>query len=140
MALIAFDDPARPPTREELDAALGPGARLWAGLVAAVRHHAGEVTDERWVFGARHGWSMRLVGGERILVYMTPQAGQMMVGVVLGEKAIARAEAAGLASERTLEVVAEAPRYAEGRGIRLQVATDDDLATAIELARMKLGR
>ena len=119
---------------------LGPSARLWAELVAAVRHHAGEMTDERWVFGAKHGWSMRLVGRERILVYLTPQARQLMVGVVLGEKAIAKAEAAGLASERTLEVVAAAPRYAEGRGIRLQVVTDEDLATAIELARMKVGR
>jgi hypothetical protein len=140
MALIAFDDPAGPPTPEELGAMLGPGARLWAELVAAVRRHAGEMTAERWVFGAKHGWSMRLVLGERILVYLTPQAHQLMVGVVLGEKAIATAEAAGLASERTLEVVAGAPRYAEGRGIRLQVVTDEDLATAIELARVKLGR
>ncbi len=139
MALSAFDDPTSPPTPDELDALLGPCSRLWAELVAAVRRHAGGST-ETWVFGAKYGWSMRLVRRERNLLHLTPQAGRMLVGVALGEKAIARAEAAGLASGRTLEVVAAAPKYAEGRGVRFEVATDEDLAVAVELARIKLGR
>ena len=139
MALSAFDDPTRAPTPDELDSALGPAARLWPELIAAVRRDTGELT-ETWAFGAKSGWSMRLVQKERNLVHMTPQAGRMLVGVVLGEKAIARAEAAGLASARTLEVAAAAPRYAEGRGIRFEVETDEDLAVAMELARIKIGR
>ena len=139
MALSAFDDPTRAPTPDELDSALGPAARLWPGLIAAVHCDTGELT-ETWAFGAKSGWSMRLVQKERNLVHMTPQAGRMLVGVVLGEKAIARAEAAGLASARTLEVAAAAPRYAEGRGIRFEVETDEDLAVAMELARIKIGR
>jgi len=139
VALSAFDDPTRAPTPDELDSALGPAARLWPELIAAVRRDTGELT-ETWAFGAKSGWSMRLVQKERNLVHMTPQAGRMLVGVVLGEKAIARAEAAGLASARTLEVAAAAPRYAEGRGIRFEVETDEDLAVAMELARIKIGR
>jgi len=139
VALSAFDDPTRAPTAGELDTALGPAARLWAELIAAVRRDTGELT-ETWAFGAKSGWSMRLVQKERNLVHMTPQAGRMLVGVVLGEKAIARAEAAGLASARTLEVAAAAPRYAEGRGIRFPVETDEDLVVVMELARIKLGR
>ena len=139
MALSAFDDPTRAPTPDELDSALGPAARLWPELIAAVHCDTGELT-ETWAFGAKSGWSMRLVQKERNLVHMTPQAGRMLVGVVLGEKAIARAEAAGLASARTLEVAAAAPRYAEGRGIRFPVETDEDLVVVMELARIKLGR
>jgi len=139
VALSAFDDPARAPTPDEVDAALGHAARLWAELVAAVHRDTGELT-ETWAFGAKSGWSLRLVQKERNLVHMTPQAGRMLVGVVLGEKAIARAEAAGLASARTLEVAAAAPRYAEGRGIRFPVETDEDLVVVMELARIKLGR
>jgi hypothetical protein len=140
VALSAFDDPAQGPTPDELEPVLGPAARCWSDLIAEVRRHAGTI-EETWRFsGPKYGWSMRLVEGKRVIVYLTPQAGQVLVGVSLGEKAIAAAEAAGLASARTLEIVAAAPRYPEGRGVRTPVATGDDLAVAIELARIKLGR
>ena len=140
MAPSAFDDPTGPPTPEALAATLGAAAGLWAELIAAVRHHAGDLT-ETWVFGGpKHCWSLRLVQKERNLVHLTPLPGRMLVSVALGEKAIARAEAAGLASGRALGIVAAAPRYAEGRGVRFEVATEDDLVVAIELARIKLGR
>ena len=140
MALSAFVDATGPPTPAELDATLAAAARPWAELVAEVSRHAGDVTATWGFTSAKYGWSMRLVQGRRTLVYLTPQAGRMLVGVVLGEKAIAVAEAAGIMSGRTLEVVAAAPRYAEGRGVRFTVESDVDLEVALELARIKLGR
>jgi hypothetical protein len=140
MALSAFDDPAAPPTPEALAATLGPASPWWAALVEEVRATAGEVT-ERWAFsGPKNGWSMRVLRGDRVIAYLTPRAGSILVGVVLGEKAIAAATAAGTVSTRTLDVVAAAPRYAEGRGVRIAVETGDDLAVAKDLARIKLGR
>ena len=62
------------------------------------------------------------------MVHLMLQAGTFLVGVALGKKAIAAAEAAGIASVRTLEIVAAAPKYAEGRGVRYPVASDADLA------------
>ena len=140
VALSAFDDPARPPTEAELAAILGPVMPLWTELVADVARHAGDIVEAWHHGGARYGWSMRLVRKDRNLVYLTPQPGTFLVGVALGEKAIAAAKAAGIASEHTLEIVAAAPKYAEGRGVRYPVASDDDLAVARELARIKLAR
>ena len=141
MALSAFDDPATPPTPEALAAALGPATTArWAALLDDARVAAGAVT-ETWSFSSpKAGWSMRILRGDRVLAYVTPQAGSMLVGVVLGEKAIAAATAAGLASARTLAVIEAAPRYAEGRGVRTPVDTDDDLEVAKELVRVKLAR
>jgi hypothetical protein len=140
MALSSFADPARPPAPDALEAALGQAAPLWSAVVADVRDLAGDL-NETWSFsGARFGWSMRLVQRGRNLVYLTPREGCVLVGVALGAKAIAAAEAAGVVSVRTREIVAAAPTYAEGRGIRFEVATADDLAVARELARIKLGR
>lgn len=139
MALSAFDDPAHPPTADELETILGPAAPLWTELVADVRERAGTL-GETWGFsGSKYGWSMRLVRGTRNLLYLTPQAGVLLVGVALGDKAIATAEAAGLASARTIEVARAAPKYAEGRGVRLPVSSAEHLAIAKELARIKLG-
>ena len=140
MALSAFADPAVPPTPETLESMLGPAAPLWSGLGATLRRLAGDV-EEAWKHGGvKIGWSLRLVHDGRILVYLTPQAGQALVGVFLGEKAIVRAEAAGNLSARTREVIAAAPRYAEGRGVRIPMATPDDLSVASELVRIKIGR
>ena len=139
MALSAFDDPAHLPTPDELETMLGPAARLWKELVADVRRRGGSI-DETWGFsGAKHGWSMRLVRDTRNLLYLTPQAGALLLGAALGDKAIESADAAGLVSARTIEVARAAPKYAEGRGVRLPVTSDEDLAIAKELARIKLG-
>jgi hypothetical protein len=140
VALSAFDDPGTPPTPETLAATLGPAAAWRASLLDDIRTNAGEVT-EAWAFsGPRSGWSMKVLRGARVLAYLTPRAGSMLVGVVLGEKAIAAATAAGLASERTLEVIAAAPRYAEGRGVRITVESEADVIVAKELVRIKLLR
>ena len=139
MALSAFDNPDRPPTADELAAMLGPAAPCWTELVADVARHAGDLAETWHHGGPKYGWSMRLVRKDRNVVHLTPQAGTFLVGVALGEKAIAAAEAAGIASVRTLEIVAAAPKYAEGRGVRYPVASDADLAVVKELARIKLG-
>ena len=110
------------------------------GVVADVTRHADDLAETWRHGGAKYGWSMRLVRKDRNVAYLTPQAGTFLVGLALGEKAIAAAEAAGIASVRTLEIVAAAPKYAEGRGVRYPVASDADLAVAKELARIKLGR
>jgi hypothetical protein len=140
VALSAFDDPAAAPTADTLTEVLGEAAPWWRALVDDVRRNAGTVT-ETWSFGGtKSGWSMRLLKGDRVLVYLTPQDGRLLVGGVLGEKAIAAATTAGIASERTLAVIAAAPRYAEGRGVRITVESEADLPVAMELARTKLAR
>jgi hypothetical protein len=139
MALSAFTDPAAPPTPETLESMLGPAAPLWSDLCAILRGLVGDVVEAWNHGGAKVGWSMRLVHDGRILAYLTPQAGHALVGVVLGEKAIARAEASAGLSTPTREAIAAAPRYAEGRGVRIVMATADDLSVALELARIKVG-
>ena len=79
--------------------------------MADVARHAGDLAETWHHGGAKYGWSMRLVRKDRNLVHLTPQAGMFLVGVALGEKAIAAAEAAGIVSVRTLEIVAAAPEY-----------------------------
>jgi hypothetical protein len=139
MALGVFDDRSHPPTPAAVRRALGPTARLWTTLLATARALAGPVSEE-WNFaGAKFGWSMRVKRGDRILLYLTPQSGAFVVGVVLGDKAVEAARAAGTVSQAALTLVAGAPKYAEGRGVRVQVTSDDELLVAVDLAKMKIG-
>lgn len=133
-----MEDSSRPPKTADLEALLGGSAKLWYRVVDSMASRKPPI-KEVWHFaGDALGWSLRLMKGERIILYLTPQAGQFLVGVVLGEKAVAAAHAAGL-SQEILALIDGAPRYAEGRGIRLTVARTRDLATVESLARLKLG-
>ena len=70
---------------------------------------------------------------------MTPQLGHFMVGVVLGERAAKAAHEAGL-PDGVLALIDNAPAYAEGRGIRVPVTSEDDLAPVRQLVAIKLAR
>jgi len=137
MALSVFDDKSRCPELSALNDVLGEAAGLWHQLVSHVADHYAPIT-EQWNFsGAKYGWSMRLKRKERVVLYMTPQAGQFLVGVVLGETAAAAAHKSGL-PDSVLTLIDSAPRYAEGRGIRVAVGTADDLGAVQQLAALKM--
>ena len=138
MALSIFEDKRRPPSDDEVAAALKRTAPLWRDLQRRVAALAPGVVPE-WTFaGKTTGWGFRLSENGRVVIYMTPCDGHFLASVVLGEKSIARARAERLPG-RVDAVVAAAPRYAEGRGVRLIVRNRADVATAISLVGVKLG-
>jgi hypothetical protein len=138
MVLSAFPDKSSPPSPAELQKTLGPAATRWADLLSSVAVRHAPIT-EKWAFaGANFGWSLRLLRKDRILVYLTPQTGHFLMGVVLGEKAAALAQAPAVPAQARA-LVEQAPRYAEGRGIRLVVASPEDLRTAQVLVELKTG-
>jgi hypothetical protein len=138
MALSAFDDGTRQPTPDELAAVLGTAAAAWATLVRHIGERYPPIT-ELWSFaGAKWGWSLRLKRKDRVILYLTPQAGQFQLGVVLGEKAVAAARASGL-PEPVLALIDGAPRYAEGRGIRFAVTDEPGVQVGAQLAAIKMG-
>jgi hypothetical protein len=67
---------------------------------------------------------------------MTPQAGRFLLGLAVGERAIASAGTSLPARVRTL--IDQAPRYAEGRGIRFPITKKADVAAAGQLAALKM--
>lgn len=138
MALSAFAKAGIPPSPDDLAGTLGKSASLWTGFLEGATASAGTVRQV-WNFsGAKFGWSLRLMKGDRILAYVTPQEGRFLVGVVLGEKAIQAADPKRL-RPAARKLIDDAPRYAEGRGIRMTVAKRTDLAVALQLVALKTG-
>jgi uncharacterized protein DUF3788 len=138
VALSIFTDQRHPPSDSDLEAALGRSAPLWHDLKAQVEAIAAGA-DSQWKFAGRTiGWGFRLSRAARVVIYMTPCQGHFLASVVLGEKAIARARATRLTA-RVEALIDAAPRYAEGRGVRMTVTRRADLATALSLVRIKLA-
>jgi hypothetical protein len=137
MALSAFEDKTHRPRPSDIKLALGKAAGLWDQLISSIGEHYSPIT-ELWHFGSKYGWALRLKRRERIVLYMTPQHGHFLVGVVLGERAVQTAQKQGLAAE-VLAIVDSAPRYAEGRGVRLTVGTKRNARAVEDLVAAKMA-
>ena len=137
MSLSAIPASPSPPGPEELRVVLGAATEAWEGLLARVSAAHPLVAPAWACAGAKSGWSMRLKLKDRILLYLIPQEGQFLLGVVLGERA-ARAAAVASIPASVLALIDAAPRYAEGLGIRVPIQGLDDLATAQALLQLKL--
>jgi hypothetical protein len=133
-----FGDRKRIPTDRELDAALGPAIGLWGAVKAALAEEFHPLV-ESWSFaGKAHGWSLRLKRGDRAIVYLTPLAGGFRASLALPERAVPVALGTDLPGP-ILAVVASAPTYPEGRAVRIEVASQDDVASVLTLARIRMA-
>lgn len=134
----AFVGATHQPTTEEIAAALGPTAPLWDELLAWFAAEHGADQQEWKSYSAKYGWSLQLKLKRRTIVHLGPQVGSFMVAYILGDKALKAALASDL-PKSLARIIAEAPRYPEGTGIRLTVKTARDLAPVRRLAPFKLN-
>jgi len=138
MAYSALDDKSQVPTEEALVEVLGSAKELWDGLREGLAHEF-EPTTEKWGYaGKKWGWSLGVKRRKRTIVYMTPAVGFLHAGFALGEKAVAVARQAGLAAS-SLEIIESARSYAEGRAVRLEVHTGEDVAQVLAIATAKMS-
>ncbi len=126
------------PSRAVLEAALGPSRALWELALARLAAAHGPL-EAAWSFTAKTGhWALRLRRGPRTVVTLVPREGFFLAGFALGEKACAAARASRLPAG-LLATIATAPRYAEGRAVRLAVRTRRDLDGVLALAAVRLS-
>jgi hypothetical protein len=138
MALSAFENKSKEPTKRTLKTILGRTSTHWDNLTAHIASEY-EPLDETWNFaGAAWGWSLRLKQKKRTVLYMTPCRGYFLVGFALGEKAVKAARSSGL-PDAVLSIIDGSKKYAEGRAVRIEVRTKKDLDGVKRVAAIKMA-
>ena len=138
MAFSAFDHKAEEPTEADVAEVLADTNRLWIDLKSLLASQFSPLAED-WTFsGKKWGWSLRLKHKKRAVLYMTPSTGFFDAGLALGEKAVAAANASDL-PHSLLEIINGSRKYAEGRGVRLEVRSNADLADVVQLAAIKMA-
>jgi hypothetical protein len=79
-----------------------------------------------------------LTRNRRTVVYLTPEAGAVLVAMVLGELAARRVLSSEL-PKGIKTLIAEARTYAEGRGIRFAIGSVEDIPSVTTLAAIKMA-
>lgn len=136
MALSAFSDKAHQPSEKDLRSVLGRAYTAWVRLIELVSDRIPPITQVWGFTSASTGWGLRLRRNDRVILYMTPRDDHFLVSVALGEKAVAAAHAHKL-PPAMLKAIETAPKYAEGRGVRLEVRRSPEISALVILAEIK---
>jgi hypothetical protein len=138
MALSAFDDKSNPPRDYDLAATLGSAFVFWNELKRLMASKFSPLSEE-WGFSSKKtGWGLRLKREKRTVLYMTPCEGYFMASFALGEKAVKAAHESDLPVS-VLQIIDSAKKYAEGRGVRLEVRSAEDVHSVEKLAVIKMA-
>lgn len=135
----AFIGKADTPTHAEVAEALGPKVKIWDELVQWMSEKLG-ASEQEWkgVVVKKYGWSLRLKKKGRNVIYLSPGKGCFMASFILSDKALDQAKHAHL-PKAVEDVLAAAPRYPEGNGLRLLVDRASDLAAVRKIAAIKVA-
>lgn len=137
MAYSAFADKAHEPHDALLPDVLDESIDLWRQLISVIESEFDPLAVD-WTFsGRKWGWSLRLKHKKRAVLYMTPSDGHFKVGMALGGEAVAATRESDL-PKPLLEIIDGAQKYAEGRAVRFDVRTLDDVDGALVIARIKM--
>ena len=135
----AFRGKENRPTDAEIAASLGSTARLWDEFIQWMAEEE-RVTEQEWkgIVVKKYGWSLRLKQKKRNIVYLGPGNGCFMVSFVLSDAALKAVKETTL-PKSVAEVIAAAPRYPEGNGVRLVVKRAADLDPIRKIAAIKVA-
>jgi hypothetical protein len=133
----AANDPSGP-SDPELAQTLGKAKPLWDHLVGHLEAEYAPVT-RRWTFSRPTStWWLRLIRKKRTILYLSPRPRHFVTALVFGAKATAVVLSSEV-PEAVKRALNEARAYAEGRGIRLETRTDEDVAVMQKLAAIKMA-
>lgn len=125
------------PDEEMINEALGPN---YAHLQAIRRFIAEEIgdTSEEWkYYGKKLGWTLKKFYKKRNLFFIGIYRGYFKLALVFGERAAKNVFDSSIAAELKKEL-AEARKYAEGRGLSIKVDNGACLDDIKELIRIKV--
>jgi hypothetical protein len=132
-----FPDKLVKPEQKDLITALGTSYELWTQIEKIVmgKYPAGL---SEWNYpGKKYGWSYRIKDKKRAIIYFLPRNKYFKVAFVFGQKATDEIMESTISADIKSELE-QATKYAEGRGIRIDVNSSSILPDVRQLIDIKL--
>jgi hypothetical protein len=133
-----FLDKQPKPEDRALARALGKTFDLWVEIRDSVGTEHGPVVEEWKYYGAKYGWTLKTLRQKRNLFFFTPCQGYFRISFAFGDKAVAAMETSGLPAAM-IAGIKNTKKYAEGRGLRIEVKTRRDVEHVKKLIAIKVA-
>lgn len=138
MSSSALDDKLKLPDENSIAAVLGETAPLWLHIKDRIREEYGDCVEEWKFYNQKSGWIMKLRRKKRNLFFFVPLHGLFRISFAMGDKAVAAAEKSDLPQD-IIETLRNSRRYAEGRGIQIEVRSAEDAENVLKLVEVKIN-
>ncbi len=112
---------------------LGPAQAVWQAWLEELAGIYGANLTEWKAYSKKVPPSLRVLKGKRTIVWMSVREGCFWASYILGEKAVKAAP------EELAPLLDEAPKYPEGRGVRVEVKSGAELPLLRRLTALKLA-
>jgi hypothetical protein len=125
------------PDDQILSGALGASFKSWTEIKNAITEEYGATREEWKYYGAKSGWVLKLLLKKRNLFFLIPGEKHFTLGFVFGDRAVEAIQKSRLPAAMIREVN-DARRYAEGRGLRIDVRNRTPVSHVLKLVDIKV--
>lgn len=133
-----FTDKNLKPTVDDLENGMGNTYHIWKDIEDFTKSKYENAICE-WNFsGEKFGWSYRIKDNKRVLIYLLPRDQFFKTAFVFGEKALAQIFESDVSDTIKTELY-DAKKYAEGKGIRIEVRNLSDMKDIQKLVIFKIS-
>ncbi len=133
-----FTDKNIKPDDKSLAKVLGESNKLWNDLKRHLRESYGELIEEWKFYSPKYGWTLKLLKKKRNLFFFSPKPNALRVSFIFGDKAVSQIESSNLPDEMKT-ALRNARKYAEGRGLLIEVKSADEIDQIKKLVEIKLN-
>mgnify|MGYP003575061250 CR=1 FL=1 len=137
MAASIFNDKFSEPTTQMLSDVIDEAEEYFEAIKTFISDNYGGLTTVWKFYGIKAGWILKLLSKKRNVLFIVPGEKFFEVVFTLGDKAVEEALAAQL-SDGIKKNLKETTKYAEGRSIRIEVRSKNDLENIIKLIGIKM--
>ena len=137
METNAFMDKSVQPDNSQLARILGEKTTFWEAIKHHIMQKHGGFVEEWKFYNTKSGWTLKVLLKKRNLFFFTPLQGFFRLAFVFGDKAVSAVTKSDLPEEFKNELKT-ARKYAEGRGLRIQVTSEKDVENVKKLIDIKI--
>lgn len=137
MAASIFNDKFSEPSTQMLSDVIDEAEEYFEAIKTFISHNYGNLTTVWKFYGIKAGWILKLLSKKRNVLFIVPGKKFFEVVFTLGDRAVEEALVAQL-PDGIKKNLKETPKYAEGRSIRMEVRSRNDLENIIKLIGIKM--
>ncbi len=133
-----FMDKNSIPDNKELESGLNSTHKIWKQIIKMVLNKYPNGIQEWNYPGKKYGWSYRIKDKKRAIIYLLPREKYFKVAFVFGDKALRKILESDI-SKSIKEDLLNARKYAEGRGVSIDIIDNGLMGDIEKLVDIKLN-
>lgn len=138
MSEITFDDKNEKPDDKLLAKKIGTNFKHWKEIRKFIKEEIGVTTEEWKFYGKKYGWQLKTLLKKRNLFFLIPYESYFMIVFIFGDKAVEEIKKSKVAKKLKDQII-KAKKYAEGRGLSIEVKDAKYIADIKKLIEIKIN-